>query len=248
MAKRFTDTNKWDKIWFRKLSPKLKCVWMFLVDRCDHAGVLDLDLESMSFFIGEEVSIQEIRSNFSEQITFLDDVKIVITEFIDYQYKNLNPKNRVHNSIINKINSLADKYKIKPLVRTFQGSMEKEEEKEEDNNKKEVKKKFDDFSDILSPAQVFDISLKNQSEFEQLSEFFSSPNVFGQKLPPELNRAKQKLFATIVHVYDKNLQDFKDHLTSIINENLAEEKTGVSRNEYILRRIKNKALELYNAT
>lgn len=221
---------------------------MFLVDKCDHAGIIDLDLESMSFFIGESVDFVEIKENFSKQITFISDEKLIITAFIDFQYGNLNPANKVHKSILDKVNKLAISKNFKPLLSPLKGSMEMDMEMEVENNKKEDKKKIDDFSDILKPAQVFDISLKHQAEFDQLAEFFNSPNVFGQMVPPEIKRARQKIFATIIHVYDKNLEDFKDHLTSIINENIAEQKTGVSRNEYVLTRIKNKAVELYNAT
>ena len=55
MAKRFIDTKIWDKAWFRKLTPKNKLIWIYLLTRCDHAGIWDADWEAAEFFIGEWV-------------------------------------------------------------------------------------------------------------------------------------------------------------------------------------------------
>lgn len=247
-TKRFTAVNKWDQVWFRKLSPKLKCVWMFMVDRCDHAGILEFDLESMSFFIGEEVTLSEIKAHFSEQIEFISDEKIIISAFIEFQYGNLNPANRVHKSIINKINSLAEKNKIIPLTSPLKGAMEKEEDKDKDNVFNNKKKDVNEFSSILSPAETHDISLRNAAECFSFEELINKPSVFGERLPVEISRNKTKFLTTLVHVYAGNSADFADHLKAIINEGFSEEKSGVSRAEYVLTRIKKKALELYRAT
>ena len=54
--KRFTETTKWTvNPWFRKLPARLKCLWMFFLDSCDAAGVIEPDWELISFQIGEPV-------------------------------------------------------------------------------------------------------------------------------------------------------------------------------------------------
>jgi hypothetical protein len=49
MAKRFIDTKIWDKSWFRKLDPKDKLIWIYILTKCDHAGIFDADWEAMAF-------------------------------------------------------------------------------------------------------------------------------------------------------------------------------------------------------
>ena len=60
MAKRFIDTKIWDKAWFRKLSTKNKLVWIYLLGKCDHAGIWDADWELAEFIIGETITYDEL--------------------------------------------------------------------------------------------------------------------------------------------------------------------------------------------
>ncbi len=60
MAKRFTDSNKFRDTWYRKLKPKHKCVWEFLLSECDISGIIELDLDSMKFHIGETITKADI--------------------------------------------------------------------------------------------------------------------------------------------------------------------------------------------
>ena len=57
MAKRFM-SNCFEKKWFRELPIRLKIVWFYLLNKCNHAGILDdLDLDLLSFQIGEEYTL-----------------------------------------------------------------------------------------------------------------------------------------------------------------------------------------------
>lgn len=107
-----------------------------MVDLCDHAGVLNLDIETMSFLVGEEISFEEIKSNFSKQIIFLNDDKIIITEFINFQYGTLNPENRVHLSVIHKLEKLGVN---KDLISTLNGAKDKDKDKDKDLDKEKDK-------------------------------------------------------------------------------------------------------------
>lgn len=139
MAKRFTDTGKWDKAWFRKLSPELKCAWIFLCDRCDHAGLWDIDEEAFQYFIGSNVGLDEILMGFGDKVERVDETKILITGFIDFQYGKLNPENRVHKSVIDRLQKLAPS---KPLKRTLQGPKDKDKDKDKEKDK-EKESNFD---------------------------------------------------------------------------------------------------------
>lgn len=120
MAKRFTDSAKWQKQWFRELSPKFKCAWSYLCDNCDHAGFWPIDLGLMSFQIGEEITLEDLKNTFADHLEFIDK-KIFVKEFIEFQYGNLNPKNRVHLSILNRVQKEAPN---KVLTRSLQRPMD----------------------------------------------------------------------------------------------------------------------------
>lgn len=103
MSKRLTDTEKWKIAWFRKLSPKMKCAWSFLLDNCDHSGIWHEDTETMSHHVGEEVTCAELEEAFKGKIERFDSDKFFIKAFIDFQYGELNPSNKVHLSVIRKL-------------------------------------------------------------------------------------------------------------------------------------------------
>jgi len=127
MSKRFTDTSKWAKSNFRTLPPKLKLAWMYLCDNCDHAGIWDVDMDLMSFQIGEKITLKELIESFSESITPHGD-RLIIDAFIDFQYGTLNPDNRVHKSVIDRV----EKIKNKPLTSPLQGAKDKDKDKDKD--------------------------------------------------------------------------------------------------------------------
>lgn len=110
MAKRLTDTEKWDDPWFRNLSPVMKCVWQFICDKCDNAGVWKKDFELMKFFIGSPIESESVLAVFNgaadkKRIVELGDDKWLICKFAAFQYKN-NPK------MFNHINSLCQKHEL----------------------------------------------------------------------------------------------------------------------------------------
>lgn len=116
MAKRFTDTEKWKKEWFRELSPKMKCAWEYLRDQCDHAGIWDADFNLMKFMIGEEVTREEVEKAFCGRIHKLQNgKKYLLLGFVKFQYKALNPGNRTHESVINNLKAVFPEIDIDSL-------------------------------------------------------------------------------------------------------------------------------------
>ena len=100
MAKRFYDSNKYDDSWFRNLTPDLKCVFDYCLCKCDHAGILELDIESVNWHTNGKNTLKEIQENFATKFMFLSDNKIFIPNFLYWQYKNeLNPSNGVHRCV-----------------------------------------------------------------------------------------------------------------------------------------------------
>lgn len=108
MSKRLTDSEKWDDPWFRSLNPVMKCVWYFLCDKCDNAGVWKKDFELMRFYIGSPIEDLSVLAVFNgngdkRRIIELGTDKWLICKFASFQYKN-NPK------MFNHINTLCQKH------------------------------------------------------------------------------------------------------------------------------------------
>jgi len=107
MAKRFSTIEKWDDLWFSELQPISKLLFLFLVDKCDNAGFVEINPRLHSFIIG--ISKQE----YLDSLQTLDKVlvwsvsgeKIWLKNFIFYQNNlPLNRENNAHKQIINLLN------------------------------------------------------------------------------------------------------------------------------------------------
>ena len=96
--KRFTETQKWEDPWFRKLKPEMKLLWQWLLDRCDNAGVIEPDIELASFQIGYQYPMDTL-SEFSERVIQLDCGKHFIPKFIQFQYGQLSKDCKAHKPI-----------------------------------------------------------------------------------------------------------------------------------------------------
>jgi hypothetical protein len=87
MAKRLTDSAKWNDNWFNELPPDVKLIWLYVLDTCDHAGVYKVSFKSIRFYTGTERSETEIIEYLKDRIYIADD-KWFIPKFITFQYKN----------------------------------------------------------------------------------------------------------------------------------------------------------------
>jgi len=102
MAKRFTDTDKWKKPFIRGLQGAYKLLWLYILDDCDHAGIWQVDFEVARIRIGEQIDREQAISAFGDRIEiFNNGSKWFLRDFIDFQYGQLNEKNRMHLSVIN---------------------------------------------------------------------------------------------------------------------------------------------------
>ena len=87
MAKRLTDSSKWNDNWFTNLPMDMKLVWIYLLDTCDHAGVYKSNIRLLKFQTGTERSEDEIKMFLKERIYVSGD-KWFIPKFCTLQYKN----------------------------------------------------------------------------------------------------------------------------------------------------------------
>lgn len=173
MAKRFTDTNKWDHSWIRRLSCKFKCALFYILDKCDHAGLWVADFEAMSFIIGETVTQHDFENHFKDKIILIKSDKYFIPSFIDFQYGSLNQDNRVHKSVIL---LLEKEGAYKHLKSSFQGA--KDKDKEKDKDKAKDKKKDKDTFDFEFLYKIYPLKKGKSEGITRLKKFITSQEDF----------------------------------------------------------------------
>lgn len=114
MSKRFTDTEKWRRPWFRALSHAYRLFWLYICDNCDIAGIWYVDIGLASYLIGIEIDPKIAREQLNKQITELDGgSRWLINGFIEFQYGKLTLNNNLHRSIMAtlKLRGMAGAYK-----------------------------------------------------------------------------------------------------------------------------------------
>jgi hypothetical protein len=89
MAKRMTDSNKWEDAWFSDLPSKYKLLYLYLLDTCDHAGIWKVNFKVAMFMIGENLEPSEVKRVLSGRIRVINDEYWLIEKFIKFQYGNI---------------------------------------------------------------------------------------------------------------------------------------------------------------
>lgn len=137
--KRFTETTKWRDPWYRKLTPVAKLLFLWLADHCDNAGVIDLDLESAAFDIGQSVDQSHI-VEIGERLQRLSCGKWHLVKFVRFQFGELKPTSIIHNSILKLIhshglNSIPCASHVNPIGNPFPIPSQCHQEKDKDKDK-----------------------------------------------------------------------------------------------------------------
>lgn len=106
MAKRFTETTKWRDKWFLSLEPSYKLAWLFICDECDHAGIVEVVEPLANMQIGFQVDWDGFFEVCQYRTVKIEDGKWWVKAFCDFQYGTLNPDNRVHRSVLKRLDSM----------------------------------------------------------------------------------------------------------------------------------------------
>jgi hypothetical protein len=133
-TKRFTETEKWRDPWYRKLPPRLKCLWQYICDSCCPAGTFELDWELASFVIGESVSEDDL-VGFGARIVLLPSGKRLVVKFVAFQYGSLSKECRAHDPVFKALDrhSIPYPYPIDRVSGRVEDTLkEKEKEKEKE--------------------------------------------------------------------------------------------------------------------
>ena len=186
MAKRFMDNSIFEKQWFRELPVRLKIVWFYLINKCDHAGILnDLDIGLLSYQIGDNYTINEILEAFKGNIEQIGETKFYLNKFCKFQYGDLNPSVRVHQSVI----KLLQKHSIEldnPLV-TLKDKLLSVKDKDKDISK-DIKKRKSDFA-LRVEKEISDMKVAAK-DIQDFISYWSEHNTDGRVMRFE----KQDIF------------------------------------------------------
>ena len=185
MAKRFIDTKIWDKAWFRKLSTKNKLVWIYLLGKCDHAGIWDADWELAEFIIGETVTYDELPDIIKDKMKYIEgEEKYLIPSFIKFQYGELKEHSKPHMSVIKRLTD-------KKLLKGFKGVTITSKDKDQDmakvkEEKKDKEKREEDF---MSKCKA----LQDKHKFDnvmlmQFVDFWTESNEGGRLMRFEMQK------------------------------------------------------------
>ena len=177
MAKRLTDSTKWNDSWFTNLPMDIKLVWIYLLDTCDHAGVYKTNIRLLKFQTGSERTEEELIEFFKDRIYITGD-KWFIPKFVNFQYKNFFTNNApavksarellINHSIIkpndNSFITLTQPL-LNPSVRTKDKDTDTDKDKAIDKNTDKNKRMAENTVNILANANALDIDYDNAVEY-----------------------------------------------------------------------------------
>lgn len=177
MGKRMTATEKWDKAWFRKLSPRHKSLWQFLVDKCDQAGMWEIDFDNASHYVNDitPITSDDLKA-FGQRVEMYSSDKLWIVSFCDFQYENLSEKCPAHKPVFKLLRkyTLLDRV-LNRVLNTLQEKemdIEKEKESEKEKDKEEFAYEFVESKEVDPPLSV-PRGTKTLSKLEIFESIFS---------------------------------------------------------------------------
>lgn len=141
MAKRFTDSEKWQDNWFTELTNDQKVIWIYLLDHCDNAGIWKMNMKNLNYFCSTNISVEYFIFTFQKRLTRIDEELFIINKFCLFQYGPdfLTTKSKPVLSALDKLTQLKIVEKVNniytlsiPLPNPYLGTKDKEEDKEQD--------------------------------------------------------------------------------------------------------------------
>jgi hypothetical protein len=164
MAKRFIDTDLFRKPFMRSLEAPYKALWIYLLCECDHAGIWVVELDVAQIRMGLKLDPDKVIDKMQGAVVSIDGgSKWFLPDFVTFQYGTLNPENRVHKSVIDRLERYNlepnDTSKNKPLTSPLQGAMDKDKDKDKEERKEAER-------EIEWPAWAGPNVLKTWKEFK----------------------------------------------------------------------------------
>ena len=145
MAKRFTDTEKWDRQWFLSIPGEYRAFWMYLCDRCAYAGVWNKNMPLAKVYVGFDLDEEAALRHFGDRVIPIAADKWFISKFIIFQYGKFRQNKSVHQAVLSKLvaNGLRwpSEQPAKALARPSHKDKDKELDMAQDKDKAKAKAK-----------------------------------------------------------------------------------------------------------
>ena len=102
MAKRLTDTEKWNDDWYISLSNDYRIIWQWLLDNCNHAGICKRSIRLLNLMCNTKVSEEELIKTMEDRILVKNN-NWFIPKFLKFQYTSLHSNRPVIISVIKEL-------------------------------------------------------------------------------------------------------------------------------------------------
>jgi len=97
------------------LPPNAKLLWLYLLDVCDCAGIVEVDdRDQISFFLGCTITEKDF-DHLSKQVRKIDSKRLLILDFIEFQHGKLHDNHKMHSNIVSRLAKFDLKYPIDTL-------------------------------------------------------------------------------------------------------------------------------------
>jgi hypothetical protein len=144
MAKRLTDTEKWNDDWYISLDNDYRIIWQWLLDNCNHAGICKRSMKLLNLMCNTRISEDDLVREMGGRLIVVDN-NWFIPKFLKFQYASLNSNRPV---IISVVKELEKNNLISMIPESFGNDYkiikDKDKDKDKDvfNSKNEKNGKF----------------------------------------------------------------------------------------------------------
>jgi hypothetical protein len=155
MSKRFIDTGIFDDDWFMDLPKDAKLLWIYFITKCDHAGIIKLNLKLCKLQTDIK-DLPEIIKQLGNRLITVSEHLYFIPKFIEFQYPGFpNSKVRQQQSAVD----ILTKYKLfkdgkltltKQLGNSYEHEHDTVIDNESGNEPKKAKIEFSVFWDLYN--------------------------------------------------------------------------------------------------
>jgi len=142
MAKRLTDTEKWNDDWYISLSNDYRIIWQWLLDNCNHAGICKRSIRLLNLMCNTQTTEENLISVMEERVIIKEN-NWFIPKFLKFQYASLHSNRPVIISVVKEL----EKHDLLSLIPESFGNdylIIKDKDKDKDKDNVKLKKQKDE--------------------------------------------------------------------------------------------------------